>query len=270
MASPLQVVDTDNARAPKNNPAVSAIMEERGVGRKRAYAILKTERAATFTGEVPNTQRVQVLMYLVEHDQTLSAAMLLDGLHANGMSIDMHDVVKTLWSLQKNRFVHFRERGNGVLFAIKVTDAGLAAYAGMREKLSTPAPFTGNHAVFVDPSTLLVHDPVADVAPLRLQHAEPLYTEDDPDWAAIVSPVVNTTMHGEPPIARPWVMGNLGGWPAFRDLRDRAVKADKLAAAAKLLEEVGEDDIALSLMAMTEFTPLEGEVIEVLKLFKEL
>ena len=27
---------------------------------------------------------------------------------------------------------------------------------------------------------------------LRLQHAEPLYTEDDPDWAAMVSPISDT------------------------------------------------------------------------------
>lgn len=40
-------------------------------------------------------------------------------------------------------------------------------------------------------------------------------------------------------IERPWTKGELSGWPWFYDLRNRALRAKKLNAAIKLLEEVG-------------------------------
>ena len=69
---------------------------------------------------------------------------------------------------------------------------------------------------------------------------------------------------------RPWPKGNLDGWPAFRDIRIRATKSEKLTQAARLLEEAGEDEMALTLLGRTEFTPLELEVAALLRAFGEL
>jgi hypothetical protein len=80
-------------------------------------------------------------------------------------------------------------------------------------------------------------------------------------------PIVNPMM---PQVDLPWFRGNLDGWPAFRDVRDRAIKAKKLNVAAKILEEVGEDEMALRLMDKTMFSPLEKEVIDLLERFKEI
>jgi hypothetical protein len=49
-------------------------------------------------------------------------------------------------------------------------------------------------------------------------------------------------------------------FPLIRSIRDRARKESVLAQAAKLLEEAGEDDIALTVMGRTEYSDLELEV----------
>ena len=134
---------------PKKNPEVARIMLEQGVGRKRAYTIIREQKMASFKDEVvPQTQRVLVLGCLV-NTGVKTAHGLLDQLHDDGVSIDMHDVVKTLWSLQKTRFVSFREKTNPPsLYAIQVTDQGLAAYADMSERAATFLQ-DANHAISV-------------------------------------------------------------------------------------------------------------------------
>jgi hypothetical protein len=49
-------------------------------------------------------------------------------------------------------------------------------------------------------------------------------------------------------------------FPLICAIRDRARKEAVLTQAARLLEEAGEDDIALTVMGRTEYTDLELEV----------
>ena len=58
---------------------------------------------------------------------------------------------------------------------------------------------------------------------------------------------------------------SLNDYPKIQALRDRHARAKKINEAVKLLEEVGEDDAALSLMGKVEFTDLEWEVMALLE-----
>lgn len=260
-------LNTHEYTAPKNNPEIAAIMAEKGVGRKRAYTILRTRNAAQFNVEVPQTQRAQVLTSLVEHaGSSKNAMVLLETLHGDGVRIDMHDVVKTLWSLQKNRFVSFRERNNPPsLYAIKVTDQGLAAYEGMKERLATDAgsiapdapPFVQDRIpagllAEAQASVALDHDPRMETQSVEVTDILPGTPEWDESEIALEAQR-RAEVYNVPIV-------DFNQFPLIRSIRDRARKESVLAQAAKLLEEAGEDDIALTVMGRTEYTDLELEV----------
>jgi hypothetical protein len=275
-------LSTHEYTAPHNNPQVAQIMKEKGVGRKRAYVLLRQSRAAEAGDvEVPQTQRVQVLGSLVNHaGSSKNAKDLLDQLHADGVKIDMHDTVKSLWSLQKTRFVSFRERGNpSTLYAIKVTDQGLSAYADMRERLAEqevdtflvaqsyrtfqPMVETVSTVEEVDPAALeAFHDQA--IADAELDAVEGVHTVK-PSQA-----IVETILPGTPEWAASEVAleeqrrseygFDVKEFPLICAIRDRARKEAVLTQAARLLEEAGEDDIALTVMGRTEYTDLELEV----------
>ena len=200
---------------------VDQIMREQGVGKKRAFMIRRRLSEEAHDEPVPNNQRERVIDFL-QRKKVRTSNDLTRELQGEGYAIDDHDATKVLWSLQKTGHVKFRERPHGLLYAIRLTEAG-ADY----ETTSSVMP-----KAYVDEGFELIPD-----------------------------------IHV---ITRPWIKGNLGGWPAIRELRDRARKNTKLTQAAKLLEEVGEDDIALDLMTKTSFTSLEEEVISLLEAFEEL
>lgn len=256
------ILNSNEYKAPRSNPEVAAIMAEKGVGRKRAYTILRQAKAAQFTVEVPQTQRAQVLTSLVEHaGQSKNAAQLLEQLHADGVNIDMHDVVKSLWSLQKTNFVMFRERNNPPsLYAIRVTDQGLAAYGDMKERLA-----------------------LADIAPMveTLSTVEEVKPEALTAYQERHGVVVETIYPGTPEWdesekaleeqRRAEYTGiDLSGFPLMRSIRDRARKESVLAKAAALLEDAGEDDMALDVMNLTQFNALELEVKQMLQSIGEV
>jgi Fe2+ or Zn2+ uptake regulation protein len=239
----------DNTIPPKANEAVAQIMAERGVNRRRAYELLRAQKLAEVdTSSVGQGQRIAVLTCLITHPESgRDATVLLDALHRAGVKIDMHDTVKTLWVLQKTRYVQFREKGNRSLYAIKITDEGLRAYGEM----SAP-PAAQEVAV--------------------LSHVLELADEviEQEEKAAEPERVVLSSMEFTVPLTpKPWPP-DMEGWPALRDIRNRAEKAAKIGAALKLLEEVGEEDIALTLMGRIEFTELEEEVINLLKIMGEI
>jgi len=279
-------LNTHEYVAPHNNPEVAAIMAEKGVGRKRAYTILRQTKAKAFTAEVPQTQRTQVLASLVNHaGSSKNAKELLDQLHDDGMKIDMHDTVKTLWSLQKNRFVSFRERGNPPgLYAIKVTDQGQAAYADMRERLADqevdtflvaqsyrrPAVVEAAIAAEAEASVALDHDPKMET---QSSLDWPVKTKAERTAEALAlngEVVVEDILPGTPEWAASEVAleeqrrseygFDVKEFPLICAIRDRARKEAVLTQAARLLEEAGEDDIALTVMGRTEYTDLELEV----------
>ena len=228
----------DSRTPPKSNEAVAQIMVEKGVNRRRAYAMLRAQKSAEIdTSTVGQGQRIAVLTCLIMFPESgRDATVLLDALHRAGVKIDMHDTVKTLWALQKTQFVQFRERGGRSLYAIKITDEGLEAYGEM-----TTPPAIQEVAVLSN-VLALANDVIVQEAERPAVEQE----ESPPPWAVA--------------FGNQWSLG-----PALSDLLRRWDRATKINAAARLLEEAGEDEIALSLMTKTDFSPLEEEVIDLLR-----
>ena len=248
----------DSRIPPKSNEAVALLMAEKGVNRRRAYAMLREQKSAEIdTSNVGQGQRIAVMTCLIAHPESgRDAPVLLAALHDAGIKIDMHDTVKTLWALQKTSYIQFRERGGRSLYAIKITDAGLAWAASLKPKF--------NYDIEVPPEPVMEMAEKASEEALRVfRNAQAFQKEIDELGAG--KPLALADEDNPDYIKRPWIKGNLGGWPEFRDIRDRALKATKVNAAAKLLEEAGEDEIALTLLAKTEFTPLEEEVVDLLR-----
>jgi hypothetical protein len=239
----------DKTTPPYSNDDVTRIMAEEGVGRRRAYEIARQRRAAAVdVSSVGPGQRVAVMSCLVaEPDAGKDAAILLDALHRAGVKIDMHDTIKTLWSLQKTRYVSFRERGGRSLYAITVTDAGRD---WLRSATTTP---------MVEAVEEVAHAPQEEIeGTVDISGPSvPVVEVDEP----VIEPPVDGDLPWGPGIAR---------WPAIRAVRDRAVRATKINQAVKLLEEAGEEDIALTLMGKTEFTELEEEVVSLLRIMGEI
>lgn len=250
--------ERDNRIPPKSNEAVAKLMAEKGVNRRRAYAMLRAQKSAEIdTSNVVQGQRIAVLTCLIAHPEAgRDAPILVEALHGAKVKIDMHDTVKTLWALQKTDYVSFRERGGRSLYAIKVTDAGLAWIVSLKPK-------GDDNELLPDPVAATVEE-VPEEALRVFRNAQAFQKEIDELGAG--KPLVSPD-----PAKRwkPWPDG-MGGWPSFRFLLDRAQRATKINAAAKLLEEAGEDEIALTLMGRTEFTALEEEVIHLLRIMGEI
>ena len=232
---------------PVANSRIVEIMGERHVTKGRAYRILRSEvmgRLDHRLVEPDDPQRVAVLTAIVDvfgTVSTTSATDILDALHRSGYSIDMHDVVKSLWSLQKGGLVKFYERTNpSTLYAIRLTDAGISAYDDLRGGRRQEALdlLVAHDKAFVDEGEDEAESTASDelIPPV----------DDDDTWLtklpmATKAPVTTT---------------DLSEWPAVAALVERVRRARKINAAARLLEEVGEDETALALMANTELSPL--------------
>lgn len=235
---------------PVSNQSVAEVMKERGVGRRRAYEIIRRETADNIdTDSVGQGQRVAVMACLIAHPETgRNSGLIMEVLHENGVKIDIHDVNKTLWALAKTNFIRMRKRNNPrSLYAISMTPEGIAAYENMtrRNGRSEEARQVTAQAIQQEVNAPGAGKPFTDeeideiVEDLHLGHLNPY----------------------------PWPNG-MGD--AFRAVRERALRAAKINAAAKLLEEAGEYDIALNLMSKTDFTPLEQEVIDILRIYGEI
>lgn len=224
---------------------VDQIATHRGIGKRHAYSLLRRASEAKMDVPVPSNQRELILSILYRSDGNIrNTDDLSAAVHDVGSKLPPHDVTKVLWSLQKSQYVRFRERANGSLFAIKLTTEGLEA---ARRRAST--------------------EPEAEE-----QSPEP--GPEPNEWPfPEENTVVETSLTTHPDlliVALPWIQGSMDGYPVMRALRDRAIKAQKLNAAAKILEEAGEDDMVLAIMAKTEVTGLEAEVINLLRHFGEI
>ena len=278
----------DNSVPPHSNEDVARVMRDEGVSRRGAYRLLKERRAAEVdVSGVSEGQRVAVLGVLInDHESRKDVHTLIEECHAIGIKIDGHDVTKTLFALQHQGFVRFRERNRPrTLYAIVVTHAGHDAWLKRDQ----------NHNFLADDNELL---PGPVMSTVELAEISIVPTDAAPGQmdagviagARALQQEINALGAGPVPFAeargkaerdaareaedmikRPWVKGNLGGWPSFREVRNRALRARKLNAAAVMLQEAGGyDDAVLTIMAETEITPLEGEVKQLLELFGEI
>lgn len=298
MASTLPIIDwqKDDHALPLGNEDVIRIMQTESVSRRRAYRILRQRRAAEIDiTSVSEGQRVAVLGILINDPEARKDVhTLLEECHAIGVKIDGHDVTKTLFALQHQGFVRFRERNRPrTLYAIVVTDAGHDAWLQRDTSLNYLEVQT--QLTEAETSVALDHgkhvngdrDPEC---PLCQKENERIAATGDP---RVVSAIENAMLRdlrdlGRPEeagdqfpspgvvwpddmVKRPWIKGDLNGWSMFRNIRDRALRARKLNAAAEMLQEAGGyDDAVLTIMAETEFTLLEQEVKQLLELFGEI
>ena len=286
----------DDSVPPQSNDDVARVMKEEGLSRRRAYEVLRRRRAAEIDiSSVSEGQRVAVLGILINDPESRKDVhTLIEECHAVGVKIDGHDVTKTLFALQHQGFVRFRERNRPrTLYAIVVTNAGHDAWLKRNQtrnflmEEAPVAPVLG--FVDSDPNRPVDQEPIIAAEDAQIERlfredqAQGFVTRDPKIVAAIenarlLQQEVNAlgagprTVVTENYIERPWRKGGpLEGWPMFAQIRDRFVRARKLNAAAKLLEEAGgQDEMVLTLMGETEFTPLEEEVLEMLKKFGEI
>jgi Fe2+ or Zn2+ uptake regulation protein len=307
MASTLPTIDwqKDDHTPPRSNEDVTQIMLVEGVSRRRAYRILQQRRAAEVDiSNVSEGQRVAVLGVLINvHESRKDVHSLIEECHAVGVKIDGHDVTKTLFALQHQGFVRFRERNRPrTLYAIVVTHAGNDAWLRrnpsknlllLEEAEASVALDHGEAETQVAEGAHTAKGPVMEVTTVRdpevvaaiegarmLQQAVNALGAGpkdivNPDGNAPGTPrwkyngadlVEGPQSNPDDFIYRPWIKYSLTGWPMFRAIRDRYTRAQKLNAAAKLLEEAGgQDEMVLTLMGETEFTQLEEEVLELLK-----
>ena len=260
------------------------VAQRLGISKKWAYALLRQRNAAEIAQDIasiPTKQRDQVLLTLYKHGSHNIHELAAD-LHKDGSKIDGHDATKTIWSLANTGHVRFRERqAPRTLYAIRLTEKGKNAARSLANGIAAAAP-----EPLANPEAQVITDtwndnlnlgpwPEPDTA------LEAVEAQANEDLAAAIESYPVLTEHQQDAIdnallananliERPWVTGSLGGWPAIRDVRDRAIKSQKLNAAAKLLEEAGEEEIALSIMTKTEFNALEAEVVALLLVLGEL
>jgi hypothetical protein len=226
---------------------------------------------------------------------------------AQNLSIDAGRIMYALDGLAKRHLVTFRNvRNDGVNSGDHKTKIDIAldkkarrsaAVASVMGRLETPptlVPFADQAAadarlheaevVFMGKTSEVVVEPgdhpdiavtfepqVTNVGPDRQRDALDIAREHVKRVAAnarLLQQEINDRGAGAPVVQPPWIV--LSEWPEFSKIRARAVKATKINAAAKLLEEAGEDEIALTLMGKTDFTTLELEVIKLLRMFEEI
>jgi len=237
---------------PTDSPEIARIMQERGVGRRRATHLLTKERAESIdVSGVALSAKEMVLTTLIKY-HFRNSDELAEHLrhHTDVHTTDGHDVVKMLWACQKQGWVTFRERkANGThpaIYAIKVTPKGYAdAKTVVRPR--QPVEMGGNQA-----HTL----PEAAQA---AKSARRLDGDPPPTYDAPLKPT---------DVAFRSRLINLDGYPLIKGLMDRSEKGIFLTNAAQILERAGEEDLALAVMEKNQFTPLEEEVARFVKRFR--
>ena len=256
---------------------VDQFAQERGIGKRHAYTLLHRMAAEQHAeATIPTGQRDRVLEILYRSNDSIpESRMLMQALQDEGYAIDGHDAVKTLWSLQKTGHVKFRERQNPkYLYGIRLTDLGKAEGRRLTTKPKAIKEVVIEEVSVVEEPPVPSWTVVTNVGPDQQDEAYDRVAEHIAKVAAnaaLLQQEIDDLGAGKPepqPIV-PWIASNMGGWPSMRDVRDRARKVTKIREAAALLEEVGEDDAVLALLDKITFTPLEEEVVALLRFLKE-
>lgn len=150
------------------------------------------------------------------------------------VGIEEHSLAHVLWDFKKRGLLTFREHKQGsatVLASLRITSSGrkaLAASASEEEAQMIPAP--------VDEGMDMVR-----------YHVEP-------EAGIFLHPV----------LAAPQGYGK-HRWPLLIDLMAKAEVEGKIAQAAKLLEEAGEEDLAIKAMERGTLTILEAQMVDFIK-----
>jgi hypothetical protein len=208
------------------NVEAEVVAKRFGVTPSRIYQILgKT------------TQREQTLMFLLEHkDERYTSKEI-----AQAVGVDIKKV-----EFQVDR-LHKRGR-------LKATHKQAVGEAG-DHKMWIDIQLTT--AGIAEARTLLPKKPEVEKEPVYDKPVQP-----DPGSRPVV--LTRPGIDGAEKLdlrAHTLAASDIPRFPGINKVMERSEKVAKLTAAAKLLEEAGEDDMALGVMAKTEFEPLELEII---------
>jgi DNA-binding transcriptional ArsR family regulator len=225
-----------------------------------------------------DSRRDRILRFLADapEGQTFTVRDLTQAL-----SVDAGRISYALDALAKKGLVTFRNvRNDGVnsgdhktkidiMLNKKAKNSAAVKSAIEREPASRPTlvPFADQAA-----ADTRLHEMEVTISSIRVTEDPYVLLVDDAVEATVSAEAlgeeINGLEDGKPVVQPPWIV--LAEWPEFSKIRNRAVKASKINAAIKLLEEAGEDDIAFSLMVKIDFTPLELEVTKLLHMFEEI
>jgi len=218
------------------------------------------------TKERQMAQNPTVLGLLKEHaDDRGSVRELTIPQMVRLSGLDHHDVVKTLWQLRQMGLLGFGEERHGkqtAIRAIRLTKSGL------RSSLSGMSHAAGNQP----PVESLTAIPAEEI--ILPEHWDNPWTEQgsnnyvDPDLGPLVLMPEPEPESTPQPVVLPFpnpprLPAPLADYPLIEALVGRR---ERLAEAARLLEQAGQMDLATrTLMALDEApTPLEAEVLRFL------
>jgi len=177
--------------------------------------------------------------------------------------VDGHNLMHLLYALNQAGQVTFRQNKMGAhtrLVAITATKAGYAAVDVPKVPMAAEFGHT-KHAPSVHPGdgTDFRNQPSrAPGGPITITHVAPVIRPvrkigPYPKWVPTV----------EAPTAAPPIVMTPVAYPLLRALAERSIKIE---TAAKLLEQAGQDDLALTALSkVDDYTDLEREAIALLK-----
>lgn len=252
---PSEFEDTPEKEPPVNgsnvNPEVAAIAKEQGVNLNRAYTLLRERKMAEVDpSTVPQAIRDRILTVIatLQDTESITADMVAKAIQQMGGDENTHGVTHVLWSLQKTEHIRFRVSDRKGLHAIKLRPKGEERVAYIRvgtSAIATPKERASTNPWETDADVRREERAQYEAAHPRAQYPNGGAVVDQPDLGA----------------ARP---GPLDEYPLVRDLLARTKAAEGYVAAAKAVEALGEDDMALTLLGKSTVTPLEDEVARLL------
>ncbi len=196
---------------------------------------------------------------------------------ATALSLDISKVMYVLDGLLKKGIVDFKDvRNDGTASGDHKTKVDIHLNRRARKSRMVTSVIglpDDNELLPADAGTMsTVEEVVTNVGPDQQDQA---YAKVDEhiakvaENARLLQQEINALGAGKPEPEPTWTL-DLSAYPAIKAVRDRAIRATKINAAVKLLEEAGEDEIALNLMTKTDFSPLESEIIAILRELKEI
>lgn len=207
------------------NAAVEAIAAQRGVTLKHAYTIYRREQQAAT--EVPQNQRERVIVAL------RSMGAVPEGIRVDAQALNDY----IIHSLGHKADMH------------DVTKTLWALQKRNLVKFRVSQKYGLSNIRLTEEGASMSLNGVDRLAPAVL-------TREEPPKPPSATPDATPDVEHRPET------GPLDDFPLIADILQRHARADAYASVVKRLEELGEEDIALTLMDRVTLSPLEKEVAE--------
>ena len=227
------------------------------IASRLGIAMSTVSRYTSLKTDAPDAGRLRILRAVAEHGP-VDANELID----LNPDLDGHTTVHLLYSLSRGGLVSFRESksktgGNGIEPERITATARGFAHLGMPAK-PVNAALGDRHAPSIHPgdgSDYRNQPSVAPGGPVTHTWTTPEPKQSRPETIAVT-----------PPPAPPAAVKRFDAMAKYPVVVDLSQRKGKLEAAAKLLEQAGQDELALAALAkVDDFTPLEREAIALLR-----